>query len=321
MQLNEKAGVIEFANIGYRKEICQIAKVLKQTTEYNDILYLDNYTIDKVKKYTFNLSSLTWIDTIYIYYKFDRTKLFDAMALSNGDIARNLNLFKIDSNGHIKYGTIYITDDGTQNLTYVLFHEMCHIYDNSKFKEIWMNDLQYYLDNCNYDITNYNYYDDVSLYSVKDIHNVITECMRFANFTESHAFMENINFEMFEYLNKFNFNFMKFSNTEKIFMRSSAMLFDIYNLEKITGNLRYIDRSIKNEYMNIYQNEIKKAYYGFNSFDKIINYIYVKLHKIVSHARSLFDYYFNLDSNAKQIYELDEKFKFETYLGKSKRIK
>lgn len=113
MQLNEKAGVIEFANIGYRKEICQIAKVLKQTTEYNDILYLDNYTIDKVKKYTFNLSSLTWIDTIYIYYKFDRTKLFDAMALSNGDIARNLNLFKIDSNGHIKYGTIYITDDGT----------------------------------------------------------------------------------------------------------------------------------------------------------------------------------------------------------------
>lgn len=184
-----------------------------------------------------------------------------------------------------------------------------------------MNDLQYYLDNCNYDITNYNYYDDVSLYSVKDIHNVITECMRFANFTESHAFMENINFEMFEYLNKFNFNFMKFSNTEKIFMRSSAMLFDIYNLEKITGNLRYIDRSIKNEYMNIYQNEIKKAYYGFNSFDKIINYIYVKLHKIVSHARSLFDYYFNLDSNAKQIYELDEKFKFETYLGKSKRIK
>lgn len=307
-ELNEKAGVIEFDNVTYRKEICQITRTLKQTTEFNDVLELGNDIVCNVKKHTFDLTSLSWIDSIDIYYGHDTTLPFAAFTMADDKLSKDLGLFKIDSNGHISLGSIYIQDNDEENLNHVLFHEMCHLYDNSKFKQIWMEDEMYYLkNNAKYNINHYHFNDNIHNYSIEDIHNIITECMRFANFTESHAFMENINFEMFEYLNKFNIRFYHYTDIENIFVRSSGMLYDVYVLEKIIGKIICdIDDSTKTSYMRCYQDEINKAYYGFNSFNKLIRYIYKKLHKIVSHARALFDYYYNLDSVAKHVYELDE---------------
>lgn len=324
--LNEKAGVIEFDNDAYRREIYQIAKTLKQTTEFNDVLDLGNENISNVKKHTFNLTSLSWIDSIDIYYSHNKSLPFTAFTIAGDKLANDLGLFKIDSGEHIVLGSIYIQDNDEENLSHVLFHEMCHLYDNSKFKQIWMEDEKYYLENnIKYNINQYYFSDDVHKYSIDDIHNIVTECMRFTNFTESHAFIENINFEIFEYLNTHNIKFYHYIDIENMFMKSSKMLYDIYVLEKIVKKILYIDDAIKSSYMLKYQDEINKAYYGFNSFNKLIRYIYKKLHKIVSHARSLFNYYYELNSVAKHIYELDETQKsairnFPVYEGSKRQM-
>ncbi|WQJ53772.1 MAG: hypothetical protein [Wendovervirus sonii] len=293
--LNEKAGIIEFDNVAYRNLICQISKDLKKTETFDYTLDFDELNNYKFAKYSYNFTGvLSWISTVDIYYTIDKSGNTPFIAQGIKD--------------DFKYSDfIYIIDNGEENLTYVLFHEMCHLYDYSRFKEIWIEDEKYFFRHCNnYNINDYVLSSNVNDMSIDDIHNVFTESMYYANFTESHAFLENINFEMFEYLNKHNHSFYVFNNINEIFYKTSRTLYSIYILEQLIKRLLYIEDDIKNMYTAKYKNEIKKAYYNFSTFDKIANYLYKKLHKIVSHSRTLFNYYYNLDSIAKQSFELNE---------------
>lgn len=305
--LNEKAGVIEFDNVLYRKQICQIVKDIKNATQFNDVIELPILEDYKFAKFSYNFSNIvSWLKTLNVYYAIAENEEFDVAVITD-EID---NIFQKDPNGNIEVATIYIIDNFQENLTFILFHEMCHIYDYCKFKSIWMEDEKYFLGHKDdYDINAYDLLSDVDSFSARDIHNIITASMYYANFTESHAFMENINFEMFEYLNKRKKEFFAFNDKEQFFYRSSKTLYDIYILEKLIGKLRYIDRDKKYAYMNHYASEIKLAYYNFNQFDNMICYIFKKLHKIIAHSRALFNYYFNLDSKAQKIFQLSESLK------------
>lgn len=227
--LNEKAGVIEFDNNLYRKQICQIVKDIKSATQFNDVIDLPILEDYKFAKFSYNFSNIvSWLKTLNVYYAVAENEEFDAAVITD-DID---NIFQKDSNGNIDVATIYIIDNYQENLTFILFHEMCHIYDYSKFKSIWMEDEKYFL---------------------------------------GHK--------------------------------------DDYDIENLIGKLRYIDSNKKRSYMNHYASEIKLAYYNFNQFDKIIYYIFKKLHKIIAHSRALFNYYFNLDSKAQEIFHLNESLK------------
>ena len=198
---------------------------------------------------------------------------------------------------------------------------MCHLYDHSKLKEIWYNDEDYFFRRQHlYDINDYKLRDNVNDYTVDDIHNIITESMYYANYTEAHAFMENINFEMFEYLNKRKKEFYAFKELDEFFYSSSHTLYGIYILENLLGKLKNIPQEKKEKYNALYLEEINSAYYNFNSFDKVVNYQYRKLHKIISHSRVLFNYYYNLDSVAMQSFNLNEKFKRDMLRGASSTI-
>lgn len=317
--LNEKAGVIEFDNFAYRKQIQNIVNEIKTVDVFNESLYdvtgnnaFRNY---KFVKLTYDFSDiLTWLKTLNVYYATSADE-FDAGALTADD-----NVF-IKNNGVIDFGTIYIIDNGKENLLFVLFHEMCHLYDHSKLKEIWYNDEDYFFRRQHlYDINDYKLRDNMNKYTVDDIHNIITESMYYANYTESHAFMENINFEMFEYLNKRKKEFYAFKELEEFFYGSSHTLYGIYILENLLGKLKNISQEKKETYNNLYLEEINSAYYSFNSFDKVVNYQYRKLHKIISHSRVLFNYYYNLDSVAMQSFNLNEKFKRDLLRGVSSTI-
>ena len=93
-----------------------------------------------------------------------------------------------------------------------------------------------------YDINDYKLRDDVNNYSLEDIHNIITESMYYANYTESHAFMENINFEIFEYLNKQRKEFYAFNLIDEFFYASSNTLYGICILEKLLEKLKNISQ-------------------------------------------------------------------------------
>lgn len=186
-----------------------------------------------------------------------------------------------------------------------MFHELCHLYDHSKFKVIWMDDEEYHLQhNHLYDINDYDLKTDVSTLTIEDIHNIITESMYYANFTESHAFMENINFEIFEYINK------NYYNKYCIFYKASHELYCIYILEQLIGRLKNINEKTQLLYINKYKNDINLSYNSFNSFKSVIQYIYKKLHKIVLHSKVLFKYYSSLSNEEMQTYKLDENMKY-----------
>ena len=320
--LNEKAGVIEFDNFAYRKQIQQIAKDIKNTTLFTEVLNIEHLSNYKFVKFTYDFSNiLTWLKTLNVYYTITDGE-FDAAAMIYNDEDceilpsdtdekieeknRIKNVF-IKNNGVIELGTIYIIDNHDENILFVLFHELCHLYDQTKAKKLWMEDENYFFRRQHkYDINDYKLRDDVNNYSIEDIHNIITESMYYANYTESHAFMENINFEIFEYLNKRRKEFYAFKLIDEFFYSSSHTLYGIYILEKLLEKLKNISQEKKEKYIKIYSNDINLAYYKFNTFDKVVNYQYKKLHKIVSHSRILFNYYFNLDSEALASFKLDE---------------
>jgi len=295
-ELNEKAGIIEFDNSEYRNLICKIAKDIKKSTTFNYVLNFDELSDYKFAKYSYDFSNvLSWLSVVDVYYTVDKSKnaTFEAQGIKDDEIYSDF---------------IYIIDNGEENLIYTLFHEMCHMYDYSKFKQIWIEDEKYFFEHRNdYDINEYVLSTDVNKLSINDIHNIITESMYYANFTESHAFLENINFEMFEYLNKYNHSFYVLNSIDKIFYKTSKTLYDVYILEQLLNRFLYIDVTKQNMYNAKYSNEIRKAYHDFSTFNKVVKYLYKKLHKIVSHSRALFDYYYNLDSIAKHSYELNEK--------------
>ena len=323
--LNEKAGVIEFNNFAYRKQIQQIVKELKNTTLFTEVLNIKQLSNYKFAKFTYDFSNiLTWLKTLNVYYTITNGEFDAAAMIYNDDECEILpndtdeeveekNKIKkvfIKNNGIIELGTIYIIDNHEENILFVLFHELCHLYDQSKAKKLWMEDENYFFRRRHkYDINEYKLRDDVNNYSLEDIHNIITESMYYANYTESHAFMENINFEIFEYLNKRRKEFYAFNLIDEFFYASSYTLYGIYILEKLLEKLKNISQEKKEKYIKIYSDDINLSYYKFDTFDKVVNYQYKKLHKIVSHSRSLFNYYFNLDSKALESFKLDEELK------------
>ena len=142
--LNEKAGVIEFNNFAYRKQIQQIVKDLKNTTLFTEVLNIKQLSNYKFAKFTYDFSNiLTWLKTLNVYYTTSDGE-FDAAAMIYNDeeckISPNdtdeeieeknkiKNVF-IKNNGVIELGTIYIIDNHEENILFILFHELCHLYD------------------------------------------------------------------------------------------------------------------------------------------------------------------------------------------------
>jgi len=127
--------------------------------------------------------------------------------------------------------------------------------------------------------------------------------MYYTNYSESHAFMETINFEIYKYLNSGN---PKFYKTNDLFMRSSTTLYNILILEYLINNIQKFDYIKKSDIYNQYKTDFKKAYHTFNNLDNIIVYMNKKLKKIISHSRVLFNYYYNLNSTAKILFEMND---------------
>lgn len=158
---------------------------------------------------------------------------------------------------------------------------------------------------------NYNEFDllrDINSFSNKEIYQIIIKSMDYVNFDESPTFMGNINFEMFEYLNKRKKEFFAYKDKEQFFYHSSKLLYDIYILQKLMDKLRYIDVTRKVSYMKQYGYEINAGHYKFDEFDDIIFYIFKKLHNIIMHTHILFDYHFT-GSMAQKIFQLSESLK------------
>lgn len=303
--LNEKYGIIEFDNITYKNKICDISKEIKASDTFDTAIDIDCFSGMLFAKYTYNFENvISWIKSLNVYYT-KTNEYFDAGALTIND-----EKYFLKGTDSIEFASIYIIDNGQENIMHVLFHEMCHLYDSSKFKQIWMEDEKYFLSHYNnYNINDYTLNTDINKLTLEDIHNIFTEAMYYANFTESHAFMENINFQMFEFLNKFKKEFISYRRPLDFYLKSSTVLRDVYILEYLIGNLRHIEEEKKIRYFELFGNEIRKAYYSFNSFDNVANYVYKKLHKIVNHSMKLFNFYYNLDSEAKRVYKLDESVK------------
>ena len=83
------------------------------------------------------------------------------------------------------------------------------------------------------------------------------------------------------------------------------IIWNLYFRKTFRKIKKYFSRK-KEKYIKIYSDDINFAYYKFDTFDKVVNYQYKKLHKIVSHSRAIFNYYFNLDSKALASFKLDE---------------
>lgn len=149
--LNEKAGVIEFNNFAYRKQIQQIAKDIKNTTLFTEILNIKQLSNYKFAKFTYDFSNiLTWLKTLNVYYTITDGEFDAAAMIYNDDECEILpndtdeeveeknkikNVF-IKNNGVIELGTIYIIDNHEENILFILFHELCHLYDQTKAKRL-----------------------------------------------------------------------------------------------------------------------------------------------------------------------------------------
>lgn len=59
-----------------------------------------------------------------------------------------------------------------------------------------MEDVKYRFEHFSDKVYDYNQHTDVNRLSLEEIHMIITDAMYYSNLTESHAFMESINFEI-----------------------------------------------------------------------------------------------------------------------------
>lgn len=316
--LYEKSGVIEFDNFEYRKNIKNIVDDIRQVSKNDLAIEIPYFEDIKFNKLTYTNIGLSWLDVLNVYVSFSEE--FNAGALTD-EYAKQNNIFVIDD-GHIKIATIFVIDNGKENILTILFHEIAHLYDETKNKQMWWNDEIYFLTHQGYDVNSFGLHTDVNTISFDQLFNIVIESMYYANFSESHAFMENINFEIYETLNKHNRAFYS-NDIDYVFIKSCKCLYNYHILDKLVEDMMKMDNDRKYAFYKMFQEEFSKAYYNMKNMNMLLDYLHKKIHKVISHSRTLFDFYYNLDSVAFRQFSLNEDMKkslIKSYYISDRRI-
>jgi len=316
--INEKAGILEFDNEKFHKRMNEISDVLCESSK-REVL-LDIIPEGRFAFHSFNDLGLTWLKQLDIYID-NGAEHDDAGALTFDDF------FKLQGDV-IDKGTIYLVNKDIKNvpdykrkerILMTLFHEIKHLYDHSKFRDIYYDDEYYFFDHQTYDINKYQLDTDVNSLKADDVRVIITECMNYGNFTESHAYMENINFEIYNNVVE-NVKYNCSKSDEEIFIHSSLTLYDIIILNHLLEGLLTRDASFLNycfmKDRDAYSKVVRRyrvidgQRYGqyFHDLQSILRFYNKKFDKIISHARVLFQYWLE-KSSTNRFRKLNEKAK------------
>lgn len=307
LAINETYGIAEFGNSNFINKITEAASSLRSESLDKCIIkeISDNIKFNKI---TINLRDTTeWIDYLDVYYSFDYN---DVCNLFHGesivvDQYRDLKKYIDVSNSHIKRSSIFLAVDLKKPnfikvYSGIILHELGHLYTNKNLKEYHLSnkDLEnHFMENVNDYVERLNVDNN---FSSEDLWNIFTYTMYYANLSESHAFMENINFEMIRTLSnaavyRLNLTHKKIEKTRyNLFVYSSGILQIYCWLYDLLKACELTNDSIKNEFDNIYHNDIYSIYGKHLSCNKLIK----KYQKIIGHilknSAKLYSYYAEL---------------------------
>lgn len=325
-ELDEKYGVAELNNANYMALVESIIPQLINKSEKE--VFEDLFEDIEFCKLEINFSNCTnWLEKLTIFYNIDNFKeLYD---LTKGysivldqyhdkkyNIEEKTEIIngKTIKNNYVKNATIFLFIDKNKRkfenfYLKVLYHELGHIYSNRNLKEQQLenNDLLNYFKT---NISNSIEHIDINNIKIDDIYNIFTYCMYYCNLSESHAFIESINFEMQASLcnpiiYKRNLNFLHIEKTnENMFYYSSSTLQIYYDLNKLLNIIKKISIDKQLEFDEKYKKQFLQIYNKNLTYNKLVLKYQKTIQHILNNSEKLFEYY-------KTLYKLNVNFILE----------
>lgn len=320
--VNEKFGVMEFENNDFHDLVnLTVQKIQKPSNNKciikeisNDILF------DKI---SINFSGvISWLSVVDIYYSFDYEEVIDLFQGESivPDQYSGLDKYVDIQNSHINKCSIFLainvnTKYFLKKYTKIILHELGHLYTNKNLKQYHLENkdlIYHYSKNVN-DIVEQIETNDIDGLNEDDIWNIFSYVMYYTNLSESHAFAENINFEMLCTLSnpanyKLNLKYKHIPINEYNMFKYSSGVLQIYCwLNEILECCDNVDENIKLSFNCKYSNEIKQVYGKSLSYRRLLKRYQKIIHHVLLNSKKLYGYYSNL-------YDLDKTYLMENFV-------